>query len=362
MKYILQLLLIGLLGCEVNSRNPENDEVLIERTGVEGLLETLADSVILVGLRTPDSVYFGPSEKIKVIDDLIFLMDSDHTQSITVYNLEGNYITQLKQAGEGPDEYQSLDAFSYRDSCIYIHSRGVGIKGYAFPSLKPIYSSSDKQTYSDFEPLGSINWITISDSPDTNGDYIGYEVKDAQFKRIKILKELGSLPLSIEFASAWPFYKDGEDLYTITHNAENVIYKMNNKGELSNFKKINFGKNSLPEEMWKDFDFMKLAEEMNKNNKSIIPHLFLKNENNMSFWFRNGGIYKSNLAVVSNRGENIHVYSDIKSALVNGSLPSPIGYYETFYITQVNAENLNANNRDNEFENEDTFLLFYKIK
>ncbi|OJV31767.1 MAG: hypothetical protein BGO29_01230 [Bacteroidales bacterium 36-12] len=65
----------------------------------------------VVRLETNESSLIGEMKKIIVTSDRIFIMDSDVTQSLFVFDREGKYIMKIGTRGNGPGEYYSVNDF-----------------------------------------------------------------------------------------------------------------------------------------------------------------------------------------------------------------------------------------------------------
>lgn len=65
----------------------------------------------IVKLETNDECLIGDIRKLSVENDRIFILDSDVSQKLFVFNKTGKYLFSIGQKGQGPGEYYSINDF-----------------------------------------------------------------------------------------------------------------------------------------------------------------------------------------------------------------------------------------------------------
>lgn len=126
-KNVVFIMMILLTGCTTNKVNEKAAQIVKMDFTKEpqSIWETnLIRDVEILNLNSND-VIFGEISKIVRHGNRIYLMDNSQTNSVIIYDTDGNYINVIDKQGRGPEEYiQLFDMFvNQDDSTLDIISR-----------------------------------------------------------------------------------------------------------------------------------------------------------------------------------------------------------------------------------------------
>jgi len=117
--YFLLFFFSFFLSCNKLIRIPESQTGKVEKlisivpskeSGRPFDLTPYLDTVKYVKLESTDESIFGSIDKMIVYEDSIYILDKI-TNSLLVFDMEGNYLYKIAKRGPGPDEYTQLDFF-----------------------------------------------------------------------------------------------------------------------------------------------------------------------------------------------------------------------------------------------------------
>lgn len=295
-------------------------------------LEAIADTIFVLPLSLPDSVYFGRIDRIKVYDSLLFLHDPFQTKTISVFDLAGKYINQLNKKGSGPGEYEDMDLFTVnpKERTLIINQRYKSFTLYTIPDLKPIKEVKDQTGYMSIESIDNDYFFAVSDDVEKNKEFVGCITLNRDFERAQ------AFPLDLKEISIW-----GSEPLTITRSKneifysppsfESYVYKIDGKSATPAFT-IDFGDQKVSENAWSDPEGEKIREEMLMQAKAMGVHDVIVQHDGGSFWYFYKDIQTKHLAFFSKTTRKSKVFTDLRiDGLESGEL-YPVGVYENYYI------------------------------
>lgn len=354
MKQLTTLFVLLILFTSCKSKIREHSKMLKIDVGrlVNDYKKIENNQIEFIPLYIPDSIYFGAINHIKAYGEYVFLLDESQTNSLTITNRKGEYINQLKKIGNGPGEYESLDAFSYDESkgilSIYDRSR-LSIYHYSFPDLEPLGNFLINRYIMNMEYVDSETIMIISENElDQKGKYEGVLYISNQGKTLKYDLPIGNDVSSIELSYPNTITKIADTIYYAHPYEITTIYKMNKKVEA--LFKIDFGKNKIPEKFWPANEASEFEQSLAEGNKAVwVQNLILSNEHlAFSFLYKEPStryFYQMNL---EDSSENI--YKGYKIPLTTYALPNPIGSDGKNYLSLIYQENIDYSQiKNNDF-------------
>ena len=124
---ILFLMITACLSCSQNTSTPIRSETITLNLSKSDLPEPSMfsehlKSIRVIPLESNPEAYINRISQINVVDDKIFILDSDRTRGIFVFNMEGKFLYKFGSKGKGPGEFIIVNAFSFspNKSKIYI--------------------------------------------------------------------------------------------------------------------------------------------------------------------------------------------------------------------------------------------------
>ena len=108
----LVLLSLLLYSCEENLNNENIERIDISiGTATDGYLTDFFSSISIYELSS-EEVFIGSITKIHRLEEFIFVLDKDYTNSLYKFDSSGSYIQKIGVEGEGPTEYQDINDFT----------------------------------------------------------------------------------------------------------------------------------------------------------------------------------------------------------------------------------------------------------
>ena len=107
----------------VNTDLSALEEIIIDPQNGEKLsLDSLIENVEFIKLESLDENLIGKISQILFSDNLLFIVDSESTKSINIFDLKGNFIHRIHHVGNGPEEYVDIS-----NVCIVPHKNELAI-------------------------------------------------------------------------------------------------------------------------------------------------------------------------------------------------------------------------------------------
>lgn len=300
----------------------------------------MSDSIAVLPLELPDSVFFGEVNRIKVYGDKFFLHDAYQTKTITVVNSEGIYINQLNKKGDGPGEYEDLESFAFnpRTNELVINQRNENLIFYTFPGLEKIRQTNNHTPYMNIDLIEPNFWFAASDDVVDEGNYVGAVKLNYAFEEFSRL-DIPLQPVSVEASnSSTVTVRDGNIIYA-TPSFESIVYlidSVNTKPIL----KVDFGNNRISEDTWKTLDPEVFHNELINNKRAAGVHNFVLSGDRGSFWYYFGGIETRHLAIFDLSSKATKVFSKITMEGLKMQNPYPVGIYKDFYMIVLYPDQL----------------------
>lgn len=253
-----------------------NKEIAIEDFDLnfELFLPDIIETAYGIKLDNAPDALIGSIEKIRLSDNYIFLLDKYTTKSVKKFNIDGSFITNIGQKGNGPGEYIQPTDFYLGDSIIVIYDQfkssllfydldGNFIKNKNIPFFAVSFHIFDSNTYV-FHTLDSDNYHLP--------DIINYSLvwTDSTFnvKHVNAFREKDRY---------WSFLSQNNmDLYNnklYYHEPFNdTIFRVSASGDIYYDYIITFPGNELPRKLLlkeNKKDFLK-ATDINSTNNYVV--------------------------------------------------------------------------------------------
>lgn len=96
-------------GSIITSNSSILEEIIIDpQKGISLSLDSLIEKVEYIKLETTDQNLIGKINQLLFTDSLIFIVDSESSRSINVFDLQGNFKHRIFHLGNGPKEYVEI--------------------------------------------------------------------------------------------------------------------------------------------------------------------------------------------------------------------------------------------------------------
>lgn len=106
------ILMCICISCNRNDNNNLQIEIPINMEKEENIyLSDVVSDYYFVKLNNPENINIGEVTKVKIFKDKIYIMDERKAVALYIYDLKGNFISQINNKGKGPGEFISLTDF-----------------------------------------------------------------------------------------------------------------------------------------------------------------------------------------------------------------------------------------------------------
>ncbi len=113
-KYLLIICsVVFITGCEKNIKTQyDSTPIVIEwKNNQQILLSDIVDSIAYIPLETTDKSLIGRISKVVCTNEYIYILDSDISKSVFVFDHLGQFISVINNIGKGPGEFMNIDDF-----------------------------------------------------------------------------------------------------------------------------------------------------------------------------------------------------------------------------------------------------------
>lgn len=307
-------------------------------------LSEIFDNIDYLTLSEPD-VDFGMVDKVELFrDSLIILADFYQTQSILIYNKDGEFLHAIDRNGAGPTEYRAMNDFSVNafEHSIEILNEFNQIKGYDFQGNYK-YTITLPYHAEKFLRINEDKLILFTPATD-NFVSAKCDVNGCYLKDHEVVKSycIGNSEINnFMFAEKKVFAEENGVVY-FTTSLSNIIYTLKDNNTLNSEFYLDFGRLSDQNS--------KLISEVNSDNFNA-DHLFdLLNSNSIPY-HSSSLLVKDSIIVSMVQGPQhmfgFFFYSMEQNELLGQGKPindldggltyfSFIGSYESGFVSLVN--------------------------
>jgi hypothetical protein len=350
--YFLLLLLLVFTACGKKQTGESTIAEVIEvnTSGAETTsLEVAGFDVEYLPIVLPDTIYTGEISHLKSFGDYIFLHNPTQTKSITIIDLKGNFVGQLKRVGQGPEEYSYIEAFTYDEQKkeLIIYDRNLQrLSTYSVPNLDFVSARRIDQYMLNLESIDSDLLMVMSEEQVDAFNYEGVILvnnKGELISKTDIDANVASMEISYPNTIS---IIDGDVYYAHPHEIT-TVYKMTKDGPEETFK-INFGANGIPEKYWGRTEAEDFESALEGGDKATWVQYFTLNNNTVAFWYMYGEPETKQLAVYDRKEKSIKSFTQFMIEGTDIALPYPTGtvndkFVSILYSEEIKPEDVQGN-------------------
>lgn len=143
-------------------------EIPFEGQAIKGVAENLQ----FIKLKTPPDKLVGTIDKLEIDEDRFFVLDKK-TNSVHIFDLGGNLITQIRSVGKGPGEYLKLGDFAIDEDSkkVILFDRQIWKMLYFDYQGEFLYEKSLSYWLSDFQILKDGKYVVYSGGGSAGSGY-----------------------------------------------------------------------------------------------------------------------------------------------------------------------------------------------
>lgn len=248
MKYFIFILtIISAISCTNNNTTlNESKEFSLKKTN-KNIFESVIDSISIIQLKDEKS-HISYIKKVIVKNDRLFISDFNMMKSISVFDLEGNFINTIGERGNSNSEYLMINDFSVDGDNVYVYDI---IKKRI---MKYDYSGkfiNDKK----------INVLLDAIIKTDNGFLLSSSKENSDKKILNVNNELKIINEYFQYSRKEKDNKLTDNMFQLGANEiyyhkpiDNYIYIFNLNGVVKDTLSFDFGNKSVPKELKYDYD------------------------------------------------------------------------------------------------------------
>lgn len=284
----------------------------------------------------PDNL-IGYIRKIEVLDEKIYVLDDTHSKIVQVYNLTGQYISQIGNRGSGPGEYVQSDDFyidKEKQTIIVIDQMKNQALTYDLNTYQhlstvdfPFYFSSYIQL-----PDKSFAWYNLLGFKKAREEYY-IQITDSTYQNSAYFLEAPFTSSVSLFKGI--FYKRKDKTYFYMPFSP-IVYEITSQ-EVKPVYNISFQKNSFP-----PVDYMKsIIGDGSKDYTNDLLHSgyvaaysISETDNFMTIAYLVNN--KMNVDIYNKQDKKSYQYPDFTENLLFGGINLPFaGTYQDYFLTTI---------------------------
>lgn len=348
MKYFIFLFAFcTLISCNKKSEAEYVADIVLSVDPTEAQkinLSELIDTAYVIPVSLPDSIYSGLIEQVELLNDgSILLLDPYVAESVLLLHKDGSFRSQLYKKGQGPGEYSNIFYFSTNpsQSQIAIFDRlQLQFHVYGIPSFEFI----DSFRYPNYTMY--MQWVRddlmyiMNEDLSESGKTLGLQLFD--WRRGELIDSFfqNDFITSVELAYPNTFRKQLGNHYFAYQSPLVNIMQLTETGITPKLS-IDFGKATPSDEFFSQVDSEIVENSLEDYSKATWVRHFSFNGPEGIFHY----IYKNpdnqHLAFVDMKSLQTKVFLNPQwETLRSGSLPTPIGQHEDYFIYSVTFDEL----------------------
>lgn len=342
MKKTLSLVVIFiavLTNCEKENSSSVVPTIEVDCGDVTNANDSSFESINYIPISLPDSIIVGEINHIKTYGDYYFLHDEMQTKSLTIVNRQGEFITQLRNSGQGPGEISALSAFTFdeKNNRLYVYDREkLQILMFSFPDLSYRGYIDIGKYLMNIEFTGENNLVLVSENVITKSKYEGLMTLDLNTEKIESLA-IENKAGSIEMSYPNTFSNQANKLFYAFPDEYTTIYKLNTR--IEPLYRIHFGKNNLPPSVFEQSDFEAFERVMSEDppKATWVQNIWFS-ENKMMFSYLFGTVDIRFNAVYHFDSQKLSNYYNLYIPYTEGVIPNSLGVSDRGQLSIIYAD------------------------
>ncbi|MFY0593749.1 6-bladed beta-propeller [Roseivirga sp.] len=309
-----------------------------------------------IPLETNSQALIGTIDELKVVDDLVFVLDKNVAKALLIYRIDGSFVNKIAASGQGPEEVNRINDFTINreEEEILISDLGkrrIYVYNFAGDLLRV---ERNDLWYTSLEWINKglfLYYLSHYSVDENNGDIgplvvlggIDGRASDEYFK-------IDSRQANMTIVERFHLSHNGQEVL-FTKKFDENIYSMNKNSELVSVAKVDFGHLGIE----KDYRELKVNNYRVFENES--PFAQLRNAYSTSSSYALGytnpvkmnGLQIHMQAIIpKNKGEGFLYIPTNKPDSTGVMLPSIIASDDKYFYGFYDADEFIAANDENE--------------
>jgi hypothetical protein len=258
--FIVFLFILLSASCNTKKEQPsiEMETEIIDFSSFEIIKGSIPEAIIkekkYILLNSSDSILFGRIDKIKIIKDIIYILDTK-LRELIVFNLSGVGIGKIGGVGQGPKEYIRITDFDINDSGDIYFIDGTSDKLFVFDKNLQFVSAKKMPFEADIIQCLPGDKLLFGLSSWNKGDNASMRIA---ITNLELETEMSCMQYDEYIDNAYgisdyTFINTG-DCILYNKPIDNYVYEFSLEGQLRKAYFFDFGKKNVPNEYKKDIE------------------------------------------------------------------------------------------------------------
>jgi hypothetical protein len=308
----LQLLLLFLIVCSCSSGTKKGIPINFD-VKESILLSDLGFSYTPVSIKLPDTVFFGQVERIAADDDYYFIHDPNHSQTVTIIDKEGNFVSQLKRLGGDEGEYSSLYAFAidkWNKHLVVYDRNKKQILEYSYPDLHFQHAKPLNLYLTHLELIDPDHFLVVCDDESGKNVLRGMEIWSRDYEVIKtgLIDQNYSV---VETTYPSSFGTDGRSLLYV-HPLNGKVYRIS-ADEIVEINELDLGFHTVPIDLYGFNNANDFEERIQRRNYAFWFRRPIIRGDSLFLWFSFGSVDNEHIILVNLLDKSNQIFKSLSA-------------------------------------------------
>lgn len=290
-----------------------------------------------------EEFWIGNIDSYKIVGDYIYLMDESQGKKIVKFDLQGDFIAEIKSVNDSPEGFNSPYIFSVDEARNEILVLDRSLLKLVYFDLNFNYMSSEKldKYYSNITHLRNEEGILLFPDDlikEPNGYVLAFKQTGGRFES-KLHTKSPLIPSSME-----PMFFNSHSRFFHLSLEEKLVRYEDNTGEFMPLFQVVFSGEGIPSKMLSTTDIYEVNSFIQESEKKCCTFNGMEYGDHYFFFYHRGlenhGIARVNRSVFR---DNVSV--SWNTLFKNANVPVPYGsgdgfYYSVGYLSKADYENV----------------------
>lgn len=287
--------------------------------------------------------WIGNIDSYKIVGDYIYLMDESQGKKIVKFDLQGDFIVEIKSVNDSPEGFNSPYIFSVDEARNEILVLDRSLLKLVYFDLNFNYMSSEKldKYYSNISHLRNEEGLLLFPDDlikEPNGYVLVFKQTGGRFES-KLHTKFPLIPFSME-----PMFFNSHSRFFHLSLEEKLVRYEDNTGEFMPLFQVFFSEEGIPSKMLSTTDIYEVNSFIQESEKKCCTFNGMEYGDHYFFLYHRG-LENHGIARVNRSDFRDNVSVSWNTLFKNANVPVPYGsgdgfYYSVGYLSKADYENV----------------------
>lgn len=287
--------------------------------------------------------WIGNIDSYKIVGDYIYLMDESQGKKIVKFDLQGDFIAEIKSVNDSPEGFNSPYIFSVDEARNEILVLDRSLLKLVYFDLNFNYMSSEKldKYYSNISHLRNEEGLLLFPDDlikEPNGYVLVFKQTGGRFES-KLHTKFPLIPFSME-----PMFFNSHSRFFHLSLEEKLVRYEDNTGEFMPLFQVFFSEEGIPSKMLSTTDIYEVNSFIQESEKKCCTFNGMEYGDHYFFLYHRG-LENHGIARVNRSDFRDNVSVSWNTLFKNANVPVPYGsgdgfYYSVGYLSKADYENV----------------------